>query len=238
MQRTAHVLVAIALIAGPAAAQDVTDVAERLRNHLPARVADEVLQRIAEARAQGLPAAVLEHGALELVAKEVPAGAVARSVDAQARGLAAASDALARAGVPAPTPDEVEAGADAMARGVDGQGVAQMARAALSGQSLAVPLIVLASLIDRGLPSDAALTRVRDRLQARASVTELTDASAPVAAGRPATPGAVGLGIADAASAGARGRAGPPVGVPAPGNDVPRPVDPRIPERPSPPGRH
>src|SRR5260221_10037537 len=149
MQRTAHVVVAIALIAGPAAAQDVTDVAERLRNHLPARVADEVLRRIGEARAQGLPASVLERRALELVAKEVPAGAVARSIDAQARGLATASDALARAGVPAPSPDEIEAGAAAMTRGVDGQGVAQIARAAPSGQSLAVPLFVLASLIDR-----------------------------------------------------------------------------------------
>jgi len=75
----------------------------------------------------------------------------------------------------------------------------------------------LASLVDRGLPSDDALARVLARLQARASDAELekipeglgaSHGNRPATAGRPANPGK---------ALGASRGGGPPAGVPANG---------------------
>ena len=133
--------------------------------------------------------------------------------------------------------DEIDAGAEVLRRGVDGSKVSALAKSAPSGRSLAVPLFVIGSLMDRGLPSDSALSRVMARLQARAADRELErmpgelPAQANAAAGRPATPGAQGNGgnrQAPPATAPPTGRpvAGPPAGVPANGGKATRPTPP------------
>ncbi len=97
---------------------------------------------------------------------------VRAAAEAMVANLRSAHDAIA-AGGRTPTPDETQAGAIAMRQGVDGSTVSQLASSAPSGRSLAVPLAVVGALVDRGLPADAALQAVQQRLQTRASDTEL-----------------------------------------------------------------
>lgn len=172
------------------------DPSEKLRAVLPADVAARVLARIAAARARELPAAALEHRALELAAKGVRAQDIETGVDRHAERLERARDALRRGGHARPGDTETEAAELAMGKGVNGAAVSELARSAPSGRSLAVPLLVLSSHLDRGLPSDQALARVYAAMQARAASRALREPGSgrPATAGRPdivpANPGA------------------------------------------------
>lgn len=149
------------------------DPSTRLRQVLPADVAERVLARISDARARRLPADALENRALKFAAKGVPPRDIERSVAEQAERMGEARNAIAggRGGVP--QGDEIEAGAEALRKGVDGASVSRLAKAAPPKRSLAIPLFVIGSLTDRGLPSDEALQRVLDRLAANVSDAEL-----------------------------------------------------------------
>src|SRR3954467_14628049 len=163
-----------ALLAPVASAQTPAhDPSDRLKEVLPADVADRVLAKIAEARARQLPAAALEHRALKFAAKGVAPADIEKSVSDQTDRMAKANDALRSARSKTPSDDEVEAGAEAIRMGVDGKQVSELAKSAPSGRSLAVPLFVIGSLVDRGLPSDEALKRVQARLEARAADAEI-----------------------------------------------------------------
>ena len=199
------------------------DPSVRLREVLPAEVAEKVLATIAEARAHNLPARALEQRALKLAAKGVDPGLIARSIEQQEDRMEKAKDALDD--TRKPSSDEIEAGAEALRQGVDGTAVSELAKSAPSGRSLAVPLFVIGSLVDRGLPSDDALARVLAKLQARASDREIeqipeglgpTQGNRPATAGRPANPGKA-LGTTKAG-------AGPPAGVPANGGKGAKPT--------------
>lgn len=235
-------LTAIALLAAPLAAQTPAhDPSVRLREVLPADVADRVLARIADARAHELPADALEQRALKFAAKGVAPAAIERSVAEQADRLAAARAALERARGQKPTSDEVEAGAEAIRQGIGGAEVSALAKSAPSGRSLAVPLYVLGNLSARGLPADEALERVRARLAARATDAEIEELPAQAAAAeqgnRPATVGrdlAATRGKGASAAAGGAPSGGPPAGVPANGGAGARPT---TPGRPATPGR-
>jgi len=112
---------------------------------------------------------------------------------------------------------------------VDGAQVSALAKSAPSGRSLAVPLFVIGSMMDRGLPADAALARVEAKLKARASDRDLEKmpselpAQANTAHGN--EPAETGRALADtkrpgsAAGAGQSGNSagGPPANVPANG---------------------
>ena len=173
MQRPAAVLVGM-LLAVPAAAQTpARDPSATLEQVLPSDVAALVLVHIADARARQLPAAALEHRALELAAKGVRPADIERDVAAQEIAMAAAKQALEAGGRSHPDDDEVDAAGTVLQKGLDGAAVSALAKSAPSGRSLAVPLLVIASLTDRGLPSDEALEQVLARLQARASDQEL-----------------------------------------------------------------
>lgn len=201
------------------------DPGDRLREVLPADVAAHVLATIADARAHNLPAQALQQRALKFAAKGVKPADIQKSVDEQAARMTLAKNAISRGrGRPADS-TEIEAGAEAMRQGVDGSKVSELAKSAPSGRSLAVPLFVLGSLTDRGLPSDEALQRVLDRLNARASDSDLQQLPAEAANGqshRPTGTGAASAGGHKPATAGrptgVGGRpatAGPPSGVPA-----------------------
>lgn len=162
------------------------DPTVRLREVLPADVADRVIARIAAARAVELPTQALENRALKFAARGVVPAEIERAVDAHASRLAASRDAI-RGGRPAKLPesDEIEAGAEALRQGVDGTAVSELAKSAPSGRSLAVPLFVIGSLVERGLPSDAALARVHERMLARATDAELERLPGEMGRGRP-----------------------------------------------------
>ena len=115
-----------------------------------------LIDRERELKAKGLPVASRDDGLRQLETN---------------LSLAEQSLRTGRAGQP--TPDEVNAAAEVLHRGVSGSDVSQLARSAPSGRSLAVPLFVISSLMDRGLPADEALTRVAGRLAARATDLEL-----------------------------------------------------------------
>jgi hypothetical protein len=222
---------AVALLsgAGASAQTPANDPSARLKQVLPADVATRVLAVIAKARARQLPADALENRALKFAAKGVAADAIEKSVVEHEARMEKAKDVLDGARGRKAADDEVEAAAEAMRKGVDGTKVSELAKSAPSGRSLAVPLYVIGSLVDRGLPSDAALQRVEDRLKARASDSDLeslpSDVSAQASAfGQSHKPAETGREIGETKNPGGargaqngNGAGGPPSGVPANG---------------------
>jgi len=218
----AVLILAVALSAqGSIAQTPARDPSARLREVLPADVAQRVLARIAEARARQLPAEALENRALKFAAKGVDPKSIERSVNEQAARMDTARSALASGRKSTPSGDEVEAGAEAIRKGVDGASVSLLAKSAPSGRSLAVPLFVIGSLTDHGLSSADALQRVLTRLKDRASDTDLErmpgELPPQAAAGQANRPAATGRDFGQShkpSSAGRPATAGPPAGVP------------------------
>ena len=196
------------------------DPSTRLRQVLPADVAQRVLARIADARARQLPAEALENRALKFAAKGVAPADIERSVNEQVDRMEAARSALVAGKHEAPDADEIEAGAEVMRKGVDGQAVSALARSAPSGRSLAVPLFVIGSLTDRGVPAAQALQRVMTRLQQKASDADLETLPGDVPGASAEARGAGnnnGRGQARNGVSGRPATAGPPAGVPGNG---------------------
>lgn len=217
-------LTTVLVAQGSSAQVPARDPSARLREVLPADVAERVLARIADARARQLPAAALENRALKFAAKGVDPKAIERSVNEQAQRMDNARSALASGRGSKPAGDEIEAGAEAMRKGIDGPSVALLAKKAPSGRSLAVPLFVIGTLRDRGLSSGQALQRVLDRMNARASDDDLEsmpgELPAQAIAGQANRPAEPGRDFGQSQKPAARGRpvtAGPPAGVPANG---------------------
>ena len=224
IRRLATVFVASALAGSALGAQTpATDPTARLREVLPANVADRVIARIAEARARELPAQALENRALKFAAKGVAPAEIERSVAEQADRMIKAKDELQMGRARTPSGDEVEAGAEALRQGVDGKSVSALAKMAPSGRSLAVPLYVLGSLVNRGLPSDEALARVAERLASRGSDADLEKLPAQAAAGQANRPAMTGRDLAATKRSG-NASGGPPAGVPANGGKSARPA--------------
>ncbi|CAN5246551.1 hypothetical protein BH23GEM2_BH23GEM2_08350 [soil metagenome] len=220
---------------GSASAQTPpADPSAKLAEVLPAGIAEQVLSTIAAARARGLPAQALESRALKYAARGVNPATIRSEIAAQSQRMEAARGALQSGRGGLVEGEEIEAGADVLAKGVDGAAVSELARSAPSGRSLTVPLFVLGSLVDRGLPSAEALQRVVERLQARASDADIEALPAQAAAGRANRPQQAGRGAGvagrpagagpGAGAAGGVGISGPPSGTPGPTS---RPSTPR-----------
>lgn len=165
VDETRGALLALALVPASLAAQQ--DPVDRLAEVLPPDVAAQVIERLESARTRDLPTPALANLALEGVAKGRSSADVLAAVELLVADMGRAQAALQAAGH-TPVAGEVEAATSAMRMGVDGSAVSELARSGPSGRSLAVPLLVLGGLAERGLPSDEALAAVRDRLQARA----------------------------------------------------------------------
>ena len=244
-------LAGAALLASSLGAQTpANDPSARLQQVLPGEAASHVLAVIAKARAHQLPVDALANRALKFAAKGVNPDSIAKSVSEQEARMEAVADTLRRARGRAPSGDEVEAGAEAMRKGVDGAKISTLAREAPSGRSLAVPLYVIGSLVDRGLPSDSALARVAQRLQARATDRDLehmpSELPPQALAAHGNRPAETGRDLAEtkrpgsAAGAAQNGHAGggPPAGVPANGGAGARPTNPGSAHKPpTPPGK-
>jgi len=143
------------------------DPSQRLAEVLPPDVAAAVLARIEQARARELPTSALANVALEGVAKGRSAEEVLAGVELLAGDMGRAHEALVLAGR-VPLAGEVEAATAAMRMGVDGETVSALARSGPSARTLAIPLLVVGGLAQRGLPADEALAAVLERLAARA----------------------------------------------------------------------
>lgn len=224
LARAAGALMFLVLAGGLSAQVPAADPTDRLREVLPADVAERVLARIAEARARELPAAALENRALKFAARGIAPADVERAIDAHATRMEAARAAFRLGREGAVSAEEIEAGAEAMRQGVDGAAVSELAKSAPSGRSLAVPLYVIGSLVERGLPSDEALARVQERLLARASDAEIE--RMPMGVGR----GAMGQGVDHPMPT----NTGRPTMIPRNGGATTRPL-PTRPETPTPP---
>lgn len=187
--RTIHRSLAVLAVASTVlqAQTPAADPTARLREVLPPAVAERVIARIASARSVELPTQALENRALKFAARGVAPAEIERAINEHADRLGASRDALRSARPVTPSGDEVEAGAEALRQGVDGEAVSTLAKTAPSGRSLAVPLFVIGSLVERGLPSDAALTRVQERLRARATDADLERMPREMGRGRPET---------------------------------------------------
>ena len=220
----ALLLMATVMVAQRSSAQTPKDPSVRLKEVQPADVAQRVVARIADARARQLPAAALENRALKFAAKGVDPKDIERSVNEHAQRMESARSALASGRGSKPAGDEIEAGAEAIRKGVDGASVALLAKSAPHDRSLAVPLFVIGSLTDRGLPSDQALQRVLARLNARASDTDLErmpgELPPQAIAGQANRPAETGRDFGQShkpTTTGKPATAGPPAGVPANG---------------------
>jgi hypothetical protein len=231
-------LTTVLVAQGSSAQVPARDPSARLREVLPADVAQRVLARIAQARARELPAAALENRALKFAAKGVDPSAIERSVNEQAQRMDHARSALASGRGSKPAADEIEAGAEAMRKGIDGASVTLLAKKAPSGRSLAVPLFVIGTLTDRGLSSAQALQRVLDGMQARASDADLErmpgELPAQAIAGQANRPAETGRDFGQShrpAAAGRPATAGPPAGVPANGGAKSNPGQSRRPPK-------
>lgn len=217
------------LVLVPAVAAAQQDPVERLREVLPATVAERVIGIVTEAQSQGLPGYAVANRALEVLAKgknAETAGAAARAFAAE---LAASRGAFVTAGR-TPDANEIEAGAAAMAMGVDGKTVSDLARNAERSGPLAVAVTVLGALVQADLPVGVAYEAVLDRFNAGADNSEL--AALPGEAGRLIAeghrPAEVGRALASARS-GLTILQGPPASVP---RNNGRPEPPRRPEVP------
>jgi hypothetical protein len=186
------------------------DPSGRLVEVLPADVANRILAVIARARSHGLSGDALENRALKFAAKGVAPSSIERSVADQEERMERVRDTLQRARGRKPADDEIEAGAEAMRKGVDGSKVSALARSAPSGRSLAVPLYVIGSLVDRGLPSDSALARVEARLRLKVSDRDLEsiEDDASVRGGRGNRPTEIGRELGEAKHPGSAEGAG------------------------------
>jgi hypothetical protein len=150
------------------------------------------------------------------------------------------ADEALRAGGRAPEAGDIEAATTAMRMGADGAAISELARSQGSGAGLAVPMMVLGSLAERGLPSDAALAQVRERLAAMAAGGP--GGGAPAGGPMAGPPEGVGPGMAGGLTgfqvpvSGLNIPMGPPEGRGRPGG-LPEPMRPGGPGQPQgPPG--
>lgn len=214
--RYLSVIATVAAFASAGAQVPAADPSTQLGKVLPPEVAERVLAKIAAARDVGLPAQAIENRVLKFAARGVPAADIERSVNDQVDRMQKAKSAIEKGRGGKARGEEVEAGAEAMRKGADVALVSDLAKSAPSGRSLAVPLFVIGSLMEEGMPAHDALTRVKERLDQQATDRELEGLPGDIAqAKKPSKTGQDLAATKRPANVGQPGTAGPPAGVPA-----------------------
>ncbi len=155
-----------------------------------------------EARARGTSEAASERRVSEGRAKGASEAQVIAAAGKYHAQMNATQNAMIKAGRERPAPDEVERGANAMARGVTTAQIETMTRRAPNERSLVVAFEVLTDLTARGVPATKAVTQVQGQLDARASdaalrrlgasATGAVDVNAATRGGAVSATGAVG----------------------------------------------
>lgn len=172
MRRTTWILLTTLALGAPALGAQET-ARERAQRTLEPPIFTDLSQLAASVQAQGIPEEPLFAKALEGAAKRVPPDRLVPAVRDYADRLGQAREAL---GLEAEVPLLV-AGADALQRGVPAN--------ALRGLPTDRPrspmaLLVLAELVESGVPVDRALDIVREVMAQRARDERMLDASARV----------------------------------------------------------
>jgi hypothetical protein len=129
----------------------------------------------AEARARGMSDAAISRRVAEGQAKGASEAQVVAAASKYHAQMNATHAAMVRAGRERPQADEVERGANAMARGVTVVQLETMVRRAPSDRSLVVAFDVLTDLAARGVPVTQAVAEVQGKLEARASDAAILD---------------------------------------------------------------
>ncbi len=143
----------LAALLAPAASRAAPDA--RLAARLDAETAAAVSRIVEEAATAGLPTEPLVAKALEGAAKGAPGARILSVVQQYAAALGAARSSLG----PRSTESEIVAGAGALLVGVPRDTLVGL-RATRIGQSLTIPLVVLADLVARKIPASAASAAV------------------------------------------------------------------------------
>ena len=151
-------------VAGPVTEAAAQAAAAKLTDLLPGAYGDSAAAIVVAAHEAGLPTASLELLARQGVVKGTRPEVVVSALAAEARRLAEARAALS-ASRREPAETDLRAAADALHRGVSAEAIVRLADEAPRDRSLEVPIFVLAGLVDRGLPADAALTAVVARIR-------------------------------------------------------------------------
>lgn len=154
---------ALAAFHGGLAAQDV---AARLDGRVSMDVARAVQAIAHDAAARGLPVEPLIQKAIEGGAKRVPGDRVIAAVRMLAVRLDEARGALHAGGIPRPSPEAVESGADALNAGLTTGQVREIASVSRPPYDPALTLRAAATLTALGVPAEQGL-----RLMARAIKT-------------------------------------------------------------------
>src|SRR5881409_2886426 len=162
--RTTLPVLAALLVGAPAAAQQVDPRLERL----DAATRPVVAALIDSARTASLPTEPLVQRALEGATKGAAGDVIVAAVRRLAGDLERARDALG----PTASPAELGAGAAALCAGASQATLAELRHA--RGESLTVPLAVLADLVASGVPVDSAAAAVLG-LAARARDADLVE---------------------------------------------------------------
>lgn len=172
-------LIAFMIVAGltpvGAEGQSPAEPLDRLERVLDRETYQVVVQVIERARARALPVDPLVDRALEGAMKRAPAARIQTAVVSLAERLETARTMLA----PAPTADDIAAGAGALAVGVPGETLRAI-RSVQPGGPVAVPLGVLTELVVRRVPVDRAASLVVQLLRRGATSTQLVALSGDV----------------------------------------------------------
>jgi hypothetical protein len=172
MRRTTWILLTAVALAAPALGAQET-ARERARRTLAAPVFTDLSALAADMQTRGIPEEPLFAKALEGAAKRVPPERLVPAVRDYAGRLGQARDALGQdAGVPL-----LVAGADALQRGVPANTLRSLPT---DRPRSPMALLVLAELVESGVPADRALAIVREVMAQRVRDERMLDASARV----------------------------------------------------------
>ncbi len=171
-------LVVLALVAigwTPLSAQD--NVRERARESLPSQVFQDLDALATEMVDAGIPPEPLFNKALEGLAKRVPSDRLLPAISRYAGQLRLARDAFGEVGG---GPLYV-AGADALQRGIDVEILRSLGRReGDSPEPSPMAVLVLADLVEAGMPADRALGVVREALRLRTGEQQMLGMTAQV----------------------------------------------------------
>jgi hypothetical protein len=138
------------------------------------------------AQEKNLPDQSMRQRIAEGKAKAASGAQTAAAVQKTEARLEASQSAMVHAGRTSPSPDEINAGENAMARGATAANVEALAKHAPSDRSLVVAFDVLSTLEAKGTPVDQAVAQITAKLDAHANDDALValagDASAAGAA--------------------------------------------------------
>jgi len=168
MRSLIPLMIFLILASGPASAQETAR--ERARAALPSGMFEEIDALAAQAEAEGIPSDPLFNKALEGLAKHVPPEQLLPAVNRYAVRLREAHGAF---GANAPGP-LVVAGADALQRGVDAESLRRLGRGEEGGRGASpMAVLVLAELVEEGVPAERALGVLQEALRMRTREQEM-----------------------------------------------------------------